>query len=60
MSFVPPTPPLDGELAQAREEELELKAEEYARTHPDGQEDERPPRPRIFARLLRALRSRRI
>jgi hypothetical protein len=50
MSFTPP-PELDGELARAREQELEAKAARYAELHPDGE-----PRPGLIARLLKRLR----
>ncbi len=53
MSFTP-QPELDGELARAREQELEAKAARYAELHPDGE-----PRLGPVARLLRALRLRR-
>jgi molybdopterin-guanine dinucleotide biosynthesis protein A len=52
MSFTP-QPELDGELARAREQELEAKAARHAELHPDDQ-----PRQGPVAGLLKALRLR--
>jgi len=59
MSFIPPMRPqqLDEEMARAREQEIERKANEYSRTHPDGP----VPNPRthhMARRLWRALQGR--
>lgn len=38
MSFIPPVhgpSPLDNELARAKQDEIEVKAERYAQLHPD-------------------------
>lgn len=57
MSFGPlPELPLDDKHAQPWEEDLELKAEEYASTHPDGSDDEPKPRRHLVARFLQAFR----
>jgi hypothetical protein len=53
MSFVP-QPPLDNELAQAREQEPEWEEEEYARKHPDGS----PPKRHAIRRLWDLLSRR--
>jgi hypothetical protein len=47
------------ETYQAAEGGLELKAEEYARTHPDGPGDEPRSRRHVISRLLHAIRGRR-
>jgi len=59
MSFIPPIRPqqLDNELAQARKQELERKASEYSRTHPDGPVPN-PSTHRIVHRLWRVLQGR--
>jgi len=54
VSYVPPPSPLDNELARAKEQELELKADQYARAHPDGSTKRGPVR-----QVWDALRGRR-
>jgi hypothetical protein len=60
MSFGNIPSELDGELARAREQELEAKAAAYAQRHPeDGDDGDAPRRPGLMTRLLRLLRVRR-
>lgn len=55
MSYIPPPSPLDNELARAKEQEVERKADEYARAHPDGA----PPKRHAISWVLDVLRGRR-
>lgn len=55
MSFIPPPSQLDNELARAREQELEAKAEHYAEQHADGA----AVRPGLLRRLLNSLTGKR-
>jgi hypothetical protein len=58
MSFMPRSrAPLDEQLARSREQELERKANDYSRTHPDGPVPN-PRTHRTVRRLWRALQGR--
>jgi hypothetical protein len=58
MSFIPPLrPPLNNELARAKEQELERFASDYSRTHPDGPVPNPHPH-RMVHRLWRVLQGR--
>jgi hypothetical protein len=58
MSFIPPIrPPLNEQLARSKEQEIERKASDYARTHPDGPVPN-PSTHRMVRRLWRVLQGR--
>jgi hypothetical protein len=61
MSFMPgPAEPMEEELLRSRERELELKAEQYSRLHPETDYPVRKRPHRLLHRLAAVLERRRV